>query len=149
MGYIETTLPELTLPNIFYDECLEYSNNYHNQHSVYPSAKAVSSASKTNNLLLYSEQEVNFLLQNRLQNSVLKNTPIKPVVDMINIEIKEENSNKIIEQSEERNNILNKHCLSIISSSDIQLLSKEDRAEIKSVFRSEFYFLKVLKEYRN
>jgi superfamily II DNA or RNA helicase len=148
MGYIEATLPELILPNIFYDECLEYSNNYHNQHNVYPSAKAVSSASKINNLLLYSEQEVNFLLQDKLQNNVSKNTPIKPIINTLDIKIKEKSNSKIIEKSKEKNNILHKHCLSVVTPSDIQLLSKEDRIEIKSIFRSEFYFLKMLKEYR-
>jgi superfamily II DNA or RNA helicase len=149
MGYIEATLPELTLPDIFYDRCLEYSNDYHGQHGIYPSAKAVSSASKTNSLLLYSEQEVNFLLKNRLQSSELKEPSINPVNNSLGIEIKEKTNNKVIIFSEERDDLLNKHLLLIFSPSDMHSLSKEDRVEIKRVFQSEFYFLKVLKEYRN
>ncbi len=149
MGYIEAALPELILPDIFYEKCLEYSNSYHGQHGVYPSAKAVSSASKTNNLLLYSEQDVNFLLKNRMQSSELKEPSINPVDNSLGIEIKGETNNKVINFSEERNDLLNKHRLLIFNPSDMQSLSKEDRAEIKSIFRSEFYFLKVLKEYRN
>jgi len=148
MGYIEAALPELILPDIFYKRCLEYSNNYYSQHGVYPSAKAVSSASKTNNLLFYSEQEVAFLLKNRLQISRLKESSANPAINTLDNKRKEmpgddDNSSK------EKNYLLNKHSPLIFSPSDIRSLSKEDRAEIKNIFRSEFYFLKKLKEYRN
>lgn len=149
MGYIEAALPELILPDVFYEQCLEYSNSYHSQHGVYPSAKAVSSASKTNNLLLYSEQEVDFILKNRMQSSELKEASINPVNNSLNTEIKGQTNNKVISFSEERDVLLNKYRLLIFNPSDMQSLSKEDRVEIKSIFRSEFYFLKVLKEYRN
>ncbi|NOR68098.1 MAG: DEAD/DEAH box helicase [Methylomarinum sp.] len=147
MGYIKATLPELILPDIFYKRCQEYYSDYHGQHGVYPSVKAVSSASKINNLLLYSEQEVYSLLKNILQTSELKGAFVK-AINTLDIE-KEDKVNDKNDTAKEESELLNKHSQLIFSPSDIQGLSKEDRVEIKNIFRSEFYFLKVLKEYRN
>lgn len=147
MGYIEAALPDLTLPDIFFTRCYEYSNDFHNQHGLYPSNKAISSASKTNNLLFYSEQEVNALLKNRLQVSELKKAPVKPVVKTLDMG-KEDKPNVNNDTDKEKNDLLNKYSALIFSPSDMQALSKEDRVEIKNVFRSEFYFLKLLKKYR-
>ncbi len=147
MGYIEAALPDLTLPDIFFTRCYEYSNDFHNQHGLYPSNKAISSASKTNNLLFYSEQEVNALLKNRLQVSELKKAPVKPVVKTLDMG-KEDKPNVNNDTDKEKNDLFNKYSALIFSPSDMQALSKEDRVEIKNVFRSEFYFLKLLKKYR-
>jgi len=84
-----------------------------------------------------------------LQSSELKEPSINPINNSLDIEKKGETNNEVINFSEERDELLNKHHLLIFSPFDMQSLSKEDRAEIKSIFRSEFYFLKVLKEYRN
>ncbi len=147
MGYIEAALPDLTLPDVFFTRCYEYSNDFHNQHGLYPSNKAISSASKTNNLLFYSEQEVNAILKNRLQVSELKKAPVKPVVKTLDMG-KEDKPNVNNDTDKEKNDLLNKYSALIFSPSDMQALSKEDRVEIKNVFRSEFYFLKLLKKYR-
>ncbi|NOQ77382.1 MAG: DEAD/DEAH box helicase [Methylococcaceae bacterium] len=141
MGYIEAALPELALPDLFFKQCRTYSTNYYQQHGVKPSNKAVSSESEINNLLRYSEPEVQKLLKgeqviedekHRIEDQYLKDFSGPLNKDDLD---SEENT----KFSKKESDLLNKHLPLVFSPSDIKGLSSEERTEIKTMFRSEFY----------
>lgn len=144
MGYVHTTFPEMVLPNEFKLSCEEYINNYNQRYSILPSSKAISLASKKNNLLLYSEQEVDYLKSILEIDKSNENQARLIQSDAVNIE----ETIEIAQEGKNELEMLQKYIQLIFNPSDIKKLSNEERQQIKDLFRSEFYFIKCLKEYR-
>ncbi|MBU0656178.1 MAG: DEAD/DEAH box helicase family protein [Gammaproteobacteria bacterium] len=143
MGYFQSAFPEVSLPDYFHRTCEDYVRSYNKHHSILPSSKAISMASKVNNLLLYSESEVDFLLEGiNPQKTVISNPHQDEPSGIFNC------TNDVNKQNERESMIMEKYLDFIFNSHDLKNLQEEKREEIRNVFNSEFFFLKSLREYR-
>ncbi len=138
-GYIQATFPQMSVPVEFKKRCQKYLNNFWLRNSIQPSSQAISSASKENNLLLYTEQEVDNLRESPDEyntNSFHTSSEI---------------SKKNIEPKRDINGeteMKNKYAKLILIPSDLKQLSTKERQQIKDLFQSEFFFINQLKLYR-
>lgn len=149
-GYLEASLTGQYDQSHFRNLCLDYAHLFFQQNHICPTFKAISLANQYNGLVACSEPEVKFLLggENELEvylsekNKSISSLsqsfeePIETVLSTDSIDSKRNDESLIIE----------KYSNIIKVRQDLLKLSDKDRAEIKSVFNSEFRFFSCLQD---
>ena len=149
-GYLEASLTGQYDQSYFRSVCLDYAHLFFQQNHICPTFKAISLANQYNGLVACSEPEVKFLLggENELEvylsekNKSISSLsqsfeePIETVLSTDSIGSKRNDESLIIE----------KYSNIIKVRQDLLKLSDKDRAEIKSVFNSEFRFFSCLQD---
>lgn len=147
-GYLEAALTGQYDQSFFRNLCLDYSQRFYLQNNICPTFRAISLANQYNGLLACSEPEVKFLLgsESELENYLVrKNKSVETSHQVVKkpIEIKTPFNIKPTDINEE-SFLIDKYSALIKTRQDLLTLSKEDRAEIKKVFNSEFRFFSCL-----
>ncbi len=130
----------------------EYTHDYWRLYKVLPSFRAVSLANQHNHLLLCTERECEYLLEplDRFKIHPDKKTTTGRKTDNFFLNENSEDYKAKIESCEAKSEFLiAKYIGSIYLPKDLLSLSNEDRLEIKKVFKSEFGFVKILKDRRS
>ena len=131
-------------------ECAQKLSNYVDQYiiknKVSPSVKAVSLAFRHNGLIEFAEQDVIDLLGEIKEMECDKLFGASDPIENDRLDEKPETSpeNQFVIDHQAR--IIEKHLGTVLSVQDMKILSVDDRSEIKEYFKSDFYFLKILKE---
>ena len=151
-GYLNSAIPFEFNKEIFKSTCLRYAVDFYKKNNICPSLKAISNANQYNRLLLCTEQEILGLVGNENQLSDYLSAKYK---DLNNTPKTSDNKEKIISDSndnqennrkQESDILINKYRGLVKCPNDLLHLSKIEREEIKRVFSSEFYFVKLLQE---
>ncbi len=149
-GYLEASLTGQFDQSHFRSLCLDYAYLFFQQNHICPTFKAISLANQNNGLLACSEPEVKFLLgsESDLEGYLSeKNKSItshsqsfeEPVEMLHPTDSMDANIN-------DESLIIEKYSNIIKVRQDLLKLSDKDRAEIKSVFNSEFRFFSCLQD---
>lgn len=140
--YLKAAVPFVLNKQVFVRRLTNYVGEYSNKNKVSPSVKAVSHAFRNKSLVEFSESDVVELIGviKEWEGGCVGN----PVMDnRLNVSADDFPEDQFV--LDRQMHIIEKHIDSVSSVHDMKYLSSEDRAEIKVCFKSDFYFLKVLK----
>jgi hypothetical protein len=130
--------------------CLDYAQNFYQQHHIVPTFRAISLANQHNRLLACSEREVKFLLGSKSELEKYlsgENKLVELNNSIISGEIKIELPVSVETATmDEESLLVNKYLTIIKTRQDLLKLSSEERTEIKRVFKSEFRFFSCLQK---
>lgn len=149
-GYINVSIPIEIDKEKFRLICLKYGEDFYKVYNILPSFKAIENANQYNNLLYCTEEEIISLiggekqLFNCIKDKHKNHNSLITTSEYTNTKI--ENKDDINESTgnQKANFIVNKYRTIIKCRNDFCILSKVERKEIKEVFSSDFYFLKLL-----
>ncbi len=152
-GYLEATLTGQYDQGLFRTMCLDYAQNFYQQHHIVPTFRAISLANQHHGLLAYSEPEVKFLLGSERELEKYLSGENK-LVELNNSVISEEIKIELpvsveTARMDEESLLVNKYLTIIKTRQDLLKLPEEDRAEIKRVFNSEFRFFSCVQKNKN
>lgn len=144
-GYLEAAIHGEHDKERFRLICLQYAEDFYKKHLICPSFRAISVANQFNRLLVCTEQEIIELIGDEKQLSkylTYKYSSLNTVQE------KSENKKELINgrNDKEADMLIKKYRYSVKNPNDLRKLSKIERNEIKRIFHSAFYFLKLLKE---
>ncbi len=124
----------------FRDKYVLFINDFYGKYHILPSYKAISNSLKYKGLLAANEVEVKTIIGDDLRSLCFKiNTnEMKKSEDHINVK-----EDFVLKQKE----LLEKYQKRLTTFDDIKKLSKEEREEIKTIFKSEFKFVSLVKDY--
>jgi sulfur relay (sulfurtransferase) DsrC/TusE family protein len=149
-GYLEAALTGQYDQSVFRNICLDYVQAFYQKNQIVPSLRAISLANQYNGLLACSEPEVKFLLgsESELENYLAK---LNKSVEIVHQSVREPVEiepyiNTMATNINEELLLIDKYSDIIKTRQDLLKLSAEERAEIKTVFNSEFRFLSCLQD---
>lgn len=148
MSFVELTFQDNRIFDYCINKCRKYITDYFNSMNTFPSLKAISLASEENNLALYTESEVNKLLQYLDFEEVESQKNKKPF---------EHSKKNINVKYEEQETLLYKRKLAILeyyqnkirNADDLASISNKKMSDILEVFQSKIYFLNQIKLFRD
>jgi superfamily II DNA or RNA helicase len=138
--YLQIAVPEYCDFSEAKSKISAFVSSYSDKYNEIPSLRAIAINFKYKSLLEFTESDIDGLIN-------VSGFSIEPeqTIDSFT-------SSKELDQRETivllQEKLVLKYLPTVFSSKDIQNLDIQDRQEIKELFKSDFYFLKILKDYR-
>lgn len=124
--------------------CEAYARDFRERKGVTPSAKAVSGASIVEGLPMYTGREVQQILGELQEQPAPRPALPSPVVD---VDATAAEPDKTAEEA--RTRLVTDYRATVLTQSDLRSLPPETQEQIRSLFTSEFLFLRLLREERS
>lgn len=146
--YTSTSIPEAVNHYEIKDKLMKFIIDFVEENHIAPSDRAISLVYKYKSLLEFSESDIRGLIGSDIDLLKSDNTShaitevenVKPNIGRVEIESVKEDCQQLI---------LNKYAGKIQTPNDMKELTDDERVIIRECFKSEFLFIKLVKDFKN